>query len=228
MIEESEWLRSRAVLELGWSRQARSVNFPARLRNGLQNGFITGRARVAELTSIEPFRKTTHKENWTVPKEAWLGSNDNSVLNLAADEYTTRDRGTGYSRIGLSGLSFNKAELIEFVDLKKELHEAPVDQQDPQSTLRTSTESPSNAGARPKADDWSKFAAALVAIHEERSISLDETESEVWNRVKQHLYDRGHACLSIDTVRPALRRAKAWANGKPFVDDTDTPKDEHA
>ena len=227
MSDEAAWLRSRAVLELSWSRQARGINFPSRLRIGLRNGLITGRARIAELTNRGHTRAVTREEHWIAPKDVWLGSIDNSRLDLDGDYYTTGAIGTGYSRIALSGLSFNKAELLEFIDLGEEVNEEPSDQEH-QNAGQNAIELTSNAGARPKAEDWSKFAAALVAIHEQQSIRLDEPESQVWERVKQHLFDRGHPCLGIDTVRPALRRAKAWTNGQPFVDDTGRPNDEDA
>jgi hypothetical protein len=179
-VDDTVWIRSKATRELLRQHRPDWQRPEWMLRPGLVNGLLTARARTANLTPRNSRGRKNQESDWLVPKEAWIGSAENSVFNLGSDTFSTRAHGTGYDVVELIGLSFNEAELLDFA----EINPASVASIGPphNTSSHSQAERPNRRGGRPpNRKDWTRFAVSLALwVHkrDDEASGIAETTPE--------------------------------------------------
>lgn len=150
MSDVVDWIRGRDAFHL--VAMVGSIGSAAgRLREPLLRGRVEARALDGTLELRHGHGKK-EVQDWDVPKEAWKGGPNNSAFQLVEAQYSSADYGTGYSRIKLSGLTFNRQQIIDYFG---------IDGGRVAATAESATKA-KGAGGRKAAKGWPAFSAALA------------------------------------------------------------------
>lgn len=118
MTDEVEWIKARKAHHLLIQAGLHPAEF--HIRQALRLGKVQSRALHAE---IKPRGRhgspTTEFEDWDVPQEVWKGSGDTSAFSLDGDFFSNGDYAVRLGSVKLTGLSFNKAEIVEYFDIEQ-------------------------------------------------------------------------------------------------------------
>jgi hypothetical protein len=188
-----EWIRSREAVSLltSWG-SGFSLRPEGRLRDGLRNGLVSARARVANLTPQSGGR-SIQETDFEVPIRCWTGDDANCRFNLRDDKFTSRDTRSGYSH------AFNKEQLIEFADI--------ADARAP------STEAAARGGRTPDAEKWANFSAAMLGYAHEEGIDPQWSAGQLYDAVADYAMERAKDVPHKSNVGKALSLALRWAKG---------------
>lgn len=118
MNYDDEWVRADQMGEVFlWSGKGQD-NGHAQLLNGLEAGRVRAFAMVAIFTKVGRFgvEDDTEQPDWLVERFVWQAKNAKRSLRLGASEYYAWDVGK-FSKVRLTGLSFNKGDLTSWLDL---------------------------------------------------------------------------------------------------------------
>lgn len=150
MSDEIEWIRGRDAFHL-IAKVGSIASAAGRLREPLKRGRVEARALDGTLEHRRRQGKS-EVQDWEVPKEAWNGDDNNSALQLVEGLYSSADYSTGFSRIKLSGLTFNRQQIIDYFGI------------DESKVAETASTAPNakGVGGRKPAKGWPVFAAALA------------------------------------------------------------------
>lgn len=117
MEDEVEWIRPKAVQELILAyRKEWRAHLESYLRPALYEGLITAKAKRVRVLRTRESREEV-ADDWRVDPKVWKPDSNSSAFDLTSDSFTTRAIGTGFRSVKLTGLSFNKAELLEFAEI---------------------------------------------------------------------------------------------------------------
>ena len=191
-MANDDWLRSRATFHL--IIQGTSIGLAeARLREGLKRGRVRARAMDGTLEARQGGGRRDVTD-WEIPPEIWSGK-DNSYFSLSSDRYTSADFQTGYRRVELTGLSFHKKDLLDYLDL------AP-------SQALSASEAKPRGGRKPSAG-WPVFAAALaewVVVNNDDAPSIINMGPDViLDAVLKLAQPRCDVDLPRSTFQPAIQ-----------------------
>lgn len=146
-----EWLRPRELVDLCRKHGHQDIQLLFRLRQGLVLGRIRAFVLDATLLPVGGAAEAKQMKDWTPPQNAWLGQISNSDLDLFWDVFWTNAPGTGYDRVTMRGLSFSRADVLSYFEIK-----------DPGLTADGKTLPPKPKGGRKPSPGWPTFAAALA------------------------------------------------------------------
>jgi hypothetical protein len=146
-----EWLRPRELVDLCRKHGHQDIQLLFRLRQGLVLGRIRAFVLDATLLPVGGAAEAKQMKDWTPPQNAWLGQISNSDLDLFWDVFWTNAPGTGYDRVTMRGLSFSRADVLSYFEIK-----------DPGLTADGKTLQPKPKGGRKPSPGWPSFAAALA------------------------------------------------------------------
>lgn len=207
------WIRSAELLALLRRHlDASDLEIQRRTLVALKVGLITAKAKVAVLEAETKYDAAVAAEDWKSPWMRFgMAQGAASVVETRLVR-TSRELGSAkledVIHVDYAELSFNEKQALDYFDIIAQVASA--------SATRTDR---SSAGRRVQTSDWQKYAAALAAIAADEGLEQGAAESAIHEKVAKYLNDRGHQSLSLDTTRPAIRRAKAWVNADPFHDD---------
>jgi hypothetical protein len=117
-MPDGEWISARKLLGLLRKHRREWPCPEIPIRTPLSAGFISARAKKAELEVRGSRGGVVVKENWDVPPKVWKGSSENSVLNLSTGYYSSRAYGSGYRSVKCYGLSFKLAEVRDELEIE--------------------------------------------------------------------------------------------------------------
>lgn len=207
MSDEKDWINSKDLVKLWYAGGSNTGSLEHKLRPGLRAGLVASKARVAEIERRTPHgRKASSDEaDWLVPPEVWKGTGDNSVFDIAQDYYSSRAPGIGFASVKLRQLSFDRVQVLQFVDLS----ELPTEQlPEPIGTIGASGMKP---GPPLDSERWSEFAAALAFIAYTDGLDHYPSRSKLYDAVAQKVSDKGGNPLDEKLVRNMLNTARSWA-----------------
>lgn len=171
-MTNDEWLRPKALLALIKEHRIEWCgNEDKYLRPALVEGLVKVRAKRARLNHGVN-RATEFCSDWRVRRSVWVRKYGESTLDLSADTFSTTEPGTGYLSVELTGLSFSKAELLDFADinsaaiLENETNRGKK-HHDTESSGRSLGENghPVDRGGAPTdANKWSNLVAVVGAV----------------------------------------------------------------
>lgn len=146
-----EWLRPRELVELCRRNGHADMQLLWRLREGLRLGRIRAFAMDATLLPLGGGAEIKQVKDWSPPQNVWLGRLSNSDLDLFSDIAWTTASGTGYERVTMRGLSFARADVASYFEIK-----------DPNLTADGKALPPKVKGGRKPSPGWPTFTAALA------------------------------------------------------------------
>jgi hypothetical protein len=94
-MSNDEWISARKLLQLLRKHRRDWPHPEIPIRTPLHAGFISAKAKKAELELRSARGGVVTKEEWDIPAPVWKGSAENSVLNLGDGFYSTRAYGSG-------------------------------------------------------------------------------------------------------------------------------------
>lgn len=201
MTTERDWITGHDL--------AAVLGHPARLeillRDYLRVGMVTAQAKAATLTGSEGraafVRPRTVRRDWQVPSSVWEANSNESSFNLLQGKYATARTGiSGVARVELIGLSFDKVEALDALELE--------------GTLAKSVDrvKASNAGAKTDKARWAAFAGALAAAEHRGDIDPSSSIQSIYETVAAAMTECGDDNpLSVDSVRAAIATYKRLA-----------------
>lgn len=201
-MTDSEWITGREAADL--------LGNPARLevllRDCLTVGMVSARAKAATLTGHvrgNDFAGARRIErDWTVPASVWQASPSESQFDMRLGKFRTNRTGIkGVAAAELIGLSFNKGELLDALELEEATANA------------VAKVKASNAGAPTDKVRWAAFAGALAAAVYDGAVRPSDTQQGIYDAVAGRMAEAGDDnALGIDTVRPAITAFQKEAN----------------
>ena len=193
-MSDIEWITGRAAADL----LGRPARLDVLLRDYLTAGMVSARAKAATLTGYvrgNAFKGARSIErDWTVPRSVWEASSSESSFDLLQGKFRTNRTGIrGVASAELIGLSFNKAELLDALELEAVTAKA------------VATVKASNAGAPTDKARWSAFAGAFAAAVYDGAVDPGNSQQGIYDAVAERMTVAGDENpLGIDTVRPAI------------------------
>ena len=121
MIEDNEWLRSKALLALLHANGRDPAAAVTQLRTGLLSGFV--RAKALHIVVTKPWPAPMGDGhvliNMDVPALLWAGLSGNSEIDLVEDVFWSngQSQATGFHTVRLTGLLFAKSDAMTFLNL---------------------------------------------------------------------------------------------------------------
>ena len=210
MSEKEQWIRSAKAKSLLVEAGKHPAAF--QLRQALLIGQVHGRAVRAEITKRRRYGGKDTFDNWDVPPEVWKGTAENSYLDLDTDTYSTGDFGVRIGSVKLWGMSFNKAELIDYFDIEESLPTLAS----PAATIVGDAAPEPRRGRGVDTEKWGTLIAAVVAFQHSEGLDLSWTASTFHDKLKAFLCERGGKDSDIPHYSKcgnALNRAIWWAAG---------------
>lgn len=197
MTSEAEWIKARKARQLLIAAGIHHAEF--QLRQALRIGQVHGRALHAEIKLRGRHGGKKEFRNWEVPDEVWKGGPDNSAFSLDGDFYSSGDYEIRIGAVKLTGLSFNKAELIDHFDIVEPIAEAA-----------NMTEK-SKGGRAPKSLEWNNALAAVIAYAQcKGGVEHDQQPGAFLNAALDFASELGldGPTISIDRCSDGIRLAK--------------------
>lgn len=159
--------------------------------------------------------------DWQIEEQFLAGSrgeNSRARIDIQQDVLTSEVFNGAYrpsEKIRCTGLGFAKSDI--------ERAFPPVVSVEMEINGISKPHSSSSSGAKIRQIDWERFAAAFAYLADIGEIELDGSENAAHEKVASFLVSKGHKALSVDTVRPLIRRYRAWRAGHSYLDDTPLP-----
>lgn len=204
MTDEVEWIKARKAHLLLIQAGLHPAEF--HIRQALRLGKVQSRALHAE---IKPRGRhggpTTEFEDWDVPQEVWKGSVDTSAFSLDGDYFSNGDYAVRLGTVELTGLSFNKADIVEYF----EIDEAPP----AITTITEPLDDGKNRGGRaPKSDEWNRTLAALIVYAQSGAgVAPGAQPGEIYTAALDYASSLGMEGdgISIDRCKSGIYQAQA-------------------
>lgn len=115
MSDETTWINGREAFQL-LCRCGNPATAAHRFREPLRRGRIDAVALDGTLHHRRN-RGSEEVSDWPVLAETWKGTVDNSLFRLSEGVYSSSALSTGYSRVELSGLRFNRQQIISYFEI---------------------------------------------------------------------------------------------------------------
>jgi hypothetical protein len=223
MSDEIEWIKAPKAHALLIGAGVHPAEF--KIRQALRLGKVKARAieAVIERRTAGHWTPKEVKDDWIVPKEVWKGSGDDGAFDLNNDYFSNRSYETGYRSVRLTGLSFDKAEIIEYFDIE----EAPVPRSPP---VVFDDATKDKGGAALDSEKWANFAAiAVVLQHHAGLVHKGMKKAQVYSQIADYASSLDLAIPSDTGVSKAFDKMKQLsglkhsADGQPMFDDHGQP-----
>lgn len=214
-IDDVEWIRGREAKRM--LAQAGETPSELLLRQAARIGKVRARATEA---IIQPSGRNSQKrsyQEWDVPAKVWFGTQENSLLSIDRDNYSSSAPEHRLGLVKLTGLSFCKADLIAHFELDRPRQPQPQASQQPASSPA------SRPGRGVDTEKWGTLVAAITAFQFEHGIDTAWTASAFHDRLKSFIVERGGQDSDIphySKCSRALTRALWWAAGHEGEPDT--------
>lgn len=224
MTSEAEWIKARKARQLLIAAGIHHAEF--QLRQALRIGQVHGRALHAEIKLRGRHGGKKEFRNWEVPDEVWKGGPDNSAFSLDGDFYSSGDYEIRMGAVKLTGLSFNKAELIDHFDIV----EPPAALDRPNSPVVFDETTKDKGGVALDSEKWANFAAiAVVLQHYGGHVHKGMKKAPVYEKIADYASSLDLAIPSDTTVSKALDKMRQLSgmrhdtDGQPMFDDHGQP-----
>jgi|GEM_PF-4236497 len=222
-----EWIGPKALISLIQEHRSEWVELHPEvwLLPALREGLINARARRARIERARVGREELI-EDWVVDPNVWEFEADRTDLDLLMNRFTSTARHTGYASVILAGISFNKAEFLEFAEICV-----------PDQSLRDDANAvPQNlkdkGGAPADAEKWANLAAVVGAIFANSDLvpgSGPPTRAKMQKQIEHYADLIGLPLGTRNTIKGAIDLVikLAWADhdddGRPLVAADGTP-----
>lgn len=201
MSDEVEWIRSTKTWALLHAAKVGHPTVEHHLRTALLMGKVHARAGMATIKLRGRDGGQRKLTDWEVPSEVWQGEFENSRFDLNSDTYNTGDYGVSLGSVKLRGMTFNKAEMIEWFEIEDE----PIPSLAPNGDK-------GKGGRTPKSDEWNRTLAALIVYAQSGAgVTPGAQPGEVYTAALDYAASLGMEGdgISIDRCRPGIYQAQA-------------------
>jgi hypothetical protein len=202
MGDEVEWIRARKAHILLIEAGLHPAEF--HIRQALRLGKVKSRALHAEIQLRGRYGGKVEHEDWSVPQEVWKGSSDSSAFSLDGDYFSNGDYDLKLGRVKLTGLSFDKRELLDYFEI-----EPPT----PAPTVAPEAASGDvgRGGRSPKVDEWNNLIAAVIVYAQSgEGIDLADQPGAIYRKALDFASALGMdgEAISIDRCSKGILTAK--------------------
>lgn len=219
MNDSVEWIRADQLAEFFYTCGKDYNAGKAQLWNGLQTGRIRAKALDGKLwKGGRGYRAPSSPQALTdalIEPDIWAASVSSANLSLSVGSYTAASHGNLFSRVELTGLAFDRGQMVTYLGLSERVGEG-----------RSPNIASGPVLGAPPSEKWKNFAAALVALNFHRpDFDLNDPRKTLYDAVSKYAADFGLEIPSLNTVGPSLDLMKEMVRcahddgGKP----TDPP-----